>query len=299
MSDATMLTRKASKNASQSLSREAAGIHLSGPNANKTALVLVSGDPAQEAIEISKVYEKIGAFGTLFSDERLADLLTRHGPLATVFVDCPLTLPPCVACQRPLCPGAVQCDDVAVAYMMAISSRVRRRGARKARPVNPQSQRVWDVMRLSEPADEATEPTFSANLAPLVTRARTLQRRLNALDPQILLKETQVSTALEALRQPLGLPDGVKLEYRRFETGLAVRELVIESMIERRLLAPQRTDVMAQVSGSVEIFHAFMAAVVGSLHLAGLTHERPENFREVDGWVHLPDLASWVGTATE
>ncbi|MBM4252702.1 MAG: hypothetical protein FJ146_12075 [Deltaproteobacteria bacterium] len=294
-----MLTRKASKNASQSLSHEAAGIHLSGPNANKTALVLVSGDPGQEAIEITKVYEKIGAFGTLFSDERLADLLTRHGPLAAVFVDCPLTLPPCVACQRPLCPGAVQCDDVAVAYMMAISNRVRRRGARKARPVNPQSQRVWDVMKLTEPADDATEPTFSANLAPLVTRARTLQRRLNALDPQILLRETQVSTALEALRRPLGLPDAVKLEYRRFETGLAVRELVIEAMVGQRLLAPLRSDLVAQIAGSVEIFHAFITAVVGALHLAGLTRDKPESFREVDGWVHLPDLADWVGTGIE
>jgi hypothetical protein len=154
-------------------------------------------------------------------------------------------------------------------------------------------------MRLAEPADDASEPTFSANLAPLVTRARTLQRRLNALDPQILLRETQISTALEALRRPLGLPDGVKLEYRRFETGLAVRELVIEAMVGQRLLAPLRSDIVAQIAGSVEVFHAFIAAVVGSLHLAGLTSNKPESFREVDGWVHLPNLADWAGSTTE
>src|SRR5262249_33428731 len=125
-----------------------AGVHLSGPNANKTALAVLVGDPRKSPLKIAKVYEKIGAFGTLFSDERLAHILTLDGPFAEVFIDCPLTVPPCVACQRPMCPGVVKCDDVSVAYMLAISSKVRRRGARKARPVNPQSQRLWDVMQL-------------------------------------------------------------------------------------------------------------------------------------------------------
>ena len=293
MSNESNFSRHTSNQSSTLSSVRTAGIHLSGPNANKTALVFASGNPRHAPVEISQVYEKIGAYGTLFSDDRLVELLLHHGPFAAVFVDCPLTLPPCVACQRPVCPGAVQCDDVAVAYMLAISSRVRKRGARKARPVNPQSQRVWDVMQLSQDEGEAQEPTYSANLAPLVTRARTLQRRLNALSPRIELLETQVANAIEFMREPLGLPDHARQHYRRFETGLAMRQGILTAMVGAQLLAPMKPSLCEQLCGSVEVFHAFIAVVVASMQGCGLTQQRPDHYRDVDGWVYLPDMSIW------
>jgi hypothetical protein len=270
-----------------------AGIHLSGPNANKTALAVLAGDLRTGPLKISKVYEKIGAFGTLFSDERHVGILGMEGPFAEVFVDCPLTLPPCVACQRPACPGAVKCDDVAVAYMLAVSSKVRRRGARKARPVNPQSQRLWDVVQIAQAAgdtlsEERAEPSYSANLAPLVTRARTLQRRLNATAPAIALKETSVANALAALRPALGLEDDVRTSYRSFEGGRGVREEVVAKVVARGWLREPEDECLAQMTASVEGFHAFTAALVGTLCRAGLTLPEPEGYVDGAGWVHLP-----------
>jgi hypothetical protein len=277
---------------------------------------------------LEKLYEKIGALGTLFSDERLVEILGRLGPFAEVFVDCPLTVPPCVACQRPVCPGAVQCDDVGVAYMLAVSARLRAKGARKARPVNPQSQRLWDVLKLATAAaakpprakpdaegdlpsragavsTPGREPSYSANHAPLVARARTLQRRLNAVSPQIQLKETSVAEALDALAAPLGLEARPSASYRSFERGLEMRRAVLEALIERGWLeAPAEEDEdegqrFEAAARSVEAFHAVISSLVAALHYAGLTDSAPEGFAEASasspqshGWVHLPTVAA-------
>ncbi len=270
-----------------------AGLHLAGPNANKTALVVLRGRPGMAPLRIETVYDRIGSYGGLFSDERLVEILTRTGPYAQVFVDCPLTVPPCVSCQRPVCPGAMQCDDVSVAYMLAISSKVRRRGARKARPVNPQSQRLWDVLQLESPSAERLEPSYSSNLAPLVTRARTLQRRLNALSPSIELQETSIANTLERMAVALKLPPQVKLSYRNFEEGLERRHQVVERMIDRGWLEDD-TDELDDAVQTVETFHALIAAWVGALRHVGLTGKRPKGYVEGEGWVHLPELAESV-----
>ena len=269
-----------------------AGIHLSGPNVPKTAVTVLCGDPRESPLKIAKVYEKIGAFGTVFSDERLVDILSLVGPLAAVFVDCPLTLPPCVSCQLPSCPGAMHCSDVAVAYMLAISDKVRRRGARRARPVNPQNQRLWDVIALTATTEERLEPSYSANLAPLVARSRTLQRRLQALDPVIELYETQVPHALEALRDDLGLAADIRQSYRRFEDGAQHRREVLRALQAKDWLAvasgAQEQVAEAQLVASVEVFHSFITALVAACHVAGLTTPRPKEYIPTEGWVYLP-----------
>jgi hypothetical protein len=275
--------------------RRFAGVHLSGPNAGKTAVVVLAGEVLEAPLKVQKVYEKIGAFGTLFSDERLFDILGKGGPFAEVFVDCPLTLPPCVTCQRPVCPGVVSCEDLSVAYMLSVSHKVRRKGARRARPVNPQSQRLWDVLQLLEPAGERLEPSYSANLAPLVARARTLQRRLNALPFAVELKETSVSNALELVRPSLKLGADLKTTYRDFEIGPEIRVKVLDRMIECGWIkAPaamgEEPDAHAAIVETVEIFHAFICAYVAALHGSGLTRPRPVGYVEGEGWVILPTV---------
>jgi hypothetical protein len=125
-----------------------------------------------------------------------------------------------------------------------------------------------------------------------------LQRRLNALAPRVELQETQIANVLDALRRPLGLPEDVRGHYRRFETGLATRETVLSAMVETGLLTQPKAILSDQICASVETFHAFMAAFVASLHAAGLTHERPPHYRDIDGWVHLPRLDDWTPRVT-
>jgi hypothetical protein len=191
----------------------------------------------------------------------------------------------------------VNCDDVSVAYMLSISSKVRRRGARKARPVNPQSQRLWDVLQLGErgaAAAERLEPSYSANLAPLVARARTLQRRLNALSPRLELKETQIAGALEAVRHSLQLPAQIRVSYRSFEDGLERRREIMDRLVAAGWLDEDDDDLIDAVPQSVETFHAFLAAWVGALHSVGLTVPVPDGYVAGEGWVYLPDMTARV-----
>lgn len=273
-----------------------AGLHLSGSNTSKTAMVVLEGSAFDSPLLIRQVYEKIGSFGSLFSDERLIEALVHTGPFAQVFTDCPLTLPPCVACTRPVCPGALKCEDVSVAVMLSLSNRLRSKGGKRFRPVNPQSQRLWDVMRLELNADERAEPSYSANMAPLVTRARSLQRRLNAVSPEMVLKETSVSGALDALRPLLQLKSNIKILYRNFERGRELREKIFAAMEKSRWLKVSSVDestaaMEEKVLGSVEAFQAFICAFVGALHASGLTIDQPAGFVETEGWVYLPSVS--------
>jgi hypothetical protein len=290
-----------------------AGIHLSGPNASKTAVVILraSVDTGVSGLELVRVYEKIGSFGNLFSDERLVSILSAEGPFKEVFVDCPLTSPPCVDCTRPACPGAVRCDDVGVAFMLALASKKSTRGKRKCRPVNPQSQRLWDVVQGMSPDQTGrpfSEPTYSSNLAPLVVRARTLQRRLNSLGADsIILRETSVPAALNSLSRifpghdPATAHPPAGTAFRSFENGRSLRRQFVNAILRSGLLLrPENMtaafpfggeDVVEALSGSVEVFQALVTAIVAACHSRQMTSLPLPGFEQAGGgWVHLPEL---------
>lgn len=298
-----------------------AGIHLSGPNAGKSAVVVLrpshSGDvpdghgPEVTGFELVRVYEKIGTFGNLFSDDRLVGILDREFPLGSVFIDCPLTQPPCVECKLVSCPGVVHCNDVGVAWMLAVASRSGASGKARRRKVNPQGQRLWDVyqsslgqravshpnpMTSSQPAFR--EPTYTSNVAPLVTRARTLQRRLNARDDRsVVLHETSVPMAVEVLARQFAIPVPAGLSagaaYRNFEFGSGFRRDFIAVLLSSNLLSYSREldSHRNQLHQSVEVFQALITALVACLHAFGNTTRPVEGFTEAGGgWVHLPSF---------
>jgi hypothetical protein len=280
-----------------------AGIHLSGVSANRTSIAIVRGRILESPLRIMKVYERIGSFGSLFSDERLLEVLTHAGPFAEVFVDCPLSVPPCVACTRPICPGVVSCDDVAVAYMLRANERLRRRGAAKSRPLNPQSQRLWDVYQLESRLEgDRPEPSYSANLAPLVTRAMTLQKRLRGAALPIDLRETSIPHAIQELAGPLDLGRRVFQTYRRFEGGQKVRlgilnQLIVQGWLELDFDLTESREgddppAVEQIAQTPETFHAVIAALVAAMHKVGLTQPPPSHFGGGEGWVHVPRLST-------
>lgn len=278
---------KASRNSEASV----AGIHLSGPNAKKSAVVVLSYN--QSKAKFVSLYEKIGSVGSLFSDERIIDIL-RHIPhLADVFVDCPTSEPPCVNCERHVCPGVVRCEDVAVGMMMAIEQKRVRKGAHKLRPLNPQNLRLWDAMYGRGVEFGNMEPSYSANLAPLVVRARTLQRRLRDVLPQVVLRETHVPFLLRQLEGALDGNDWVK-GYRGFEQGFQRRLEILSELSSRKIEATSRNlrihiedDALEDIAGSVEVFQAFMSAAMAIWAVRGLSKPRTQYFAENVGWVEL------------
>lgn len=267
------------------------GIHLSGPNARKSAVVVIT--ETRTGKQFSSLYEKIGSVGSLFSDERIIDILNLVPSLCEVFVDCPISEPPCVNCERPKCPGVVRCEDVAVGMMMAIEQKRGRKGGHKLRPLNPQNLRLWDAM-YGRGADFGNmEPTYSANLAPLVVRAKTLQRRLRMVMPGLALRETNVPFLLRQLELILD-GEGWSREYRNFERGFEVRCEVLSVIASRKTaaLCPRigitvSEDEIDEIAASVETFHAFLAAAMGIWSGEGIAQSKTPYFEDNPGWVEL------------
>lgn len=267
---------------------KAAGIHISGSNAQRSAIVVLAGRPLLEPLRLERVYDRIGSSGSMFSDERIVGIVGIESPLAGVFVDCPMTVPPCVSCQRAVCPGVAACEDVSVAYMLSLTGAIKRTGARKKRPINPQSQRLWDITYQAD-MEEGFEPTYSSNLAPLIVRAQTLQRRFNATHPSLKLFETAIPHALRRICEHLRLDPYLRFSYRSFDQGREIRGQILDALV-REQWAADDAELKTKVAPSVDIFHAYIAAFCASLHLCRLSDQKPEAFPATDGWVYLPQF---------
>ena len=227
--------------------------------------------------------------GSLFSDDRILDILRATEQLGTVMVDCPATEPPCVSCERPVCPGAVRCEDVSVAMMMAIEHRRGRRGAHKLRPLNPQNQRLWDVMYARDGQFGNLEPSYSANLAPLVVRARTLERRLKSVFPKMRLRETSVPILLSQLATIYDRGSWAS-DYRNFERGRTTRDEILGCLTSEAVLPLKievSQDARQDIVQSVECFQAFLAASMAAWRNVGLASAPSPFFEENDGWVEI------------
>ncbi|WP_132318377.1 hypothetical protein [Pseudobacteriovorax antillogorgiicola] len=248
--------------------------------------MIMTGGLRDGNLKITHVFDKIGAIGGLFSDERLLDILKATKP-EYVFVDCPVTEPPCVRCTRPACPGVDACDDLGVAFMQSIVSN-NGRGRRRKRPINPQTQRVWDVRRWAADPAHLQEPSYSANMAPLVVRAKTLQRRIHSWRPNMKLRETSVPLSLRQLASQLALPQEWAMGYGSFGIGRKNRSLIFEALHQRKWVQLNHAE---EVIASAENFHAFVCGVISCLFFENRVTQASNEFEEDQGWVYLPDLS--------
>ncbi len=266
------------------LNAKVAGIHLAGPNSTKTTLVIMTGQLGEGNLKISAVYDRMGTVNRLFSDDRLFEVLRAERPLR-VTIDCPLSVPPCVACTRAMCPGVNACEDIAVAYMQKLVDT--KGGKKKKKPMNPQTQRIWDVKEWYHWHPSLQEPTYSSNKAPLVVRSMTLQKRLNCLEEPIQLYETSIPHALSVLVDELEWPKALATEYRAFGVGSERREKILGKLAELRLIAKE---IPKEVYASVESFNAVMAAILSAMQLAGKASLPENEFFRDQGWVYLPRI---------
>jgi hypothetical protein len=267
-----------------------AGLHVAGPNSGKTAMVMLAGLPLVEPLRLVAVHGRIGNYGRHLSDERLIELLRPQMPVSRIVVDVPLTVPPCVTCTRPVCPGVSSCDDVSVNFMLSLAERSHPRRQRRSRPINPQSQRLWDMLHLVNHPERTIEPTYNSNVAPLVTRARTFRRRLNHEFPELRINETNVGLSLQVLAEEFDLPFEWAREFRSFSAGGSVRRQWLAALQSIRMLGHHTAEQLTPVAESVEAFQAFAGALVGALAMAGLVAHAPEDYDEELGWVQVPEM---------
>lgn len=261
-----------------------AGIHLAGPNSTKTTLVIMTGHLGEGNLKISGIYDRMGTVSRLFSDDRLFEVLRSESP-DRVMIDSPLSVPPCVACTRPMCPGVNACEDIAVAFMAKMVDT--KSGKKKKKPMNPQTQRIWDVKEWYHWHPSLQEPTYSSNKAPLVVRALTLQRRLNSLEKPLVLHETSIPHALSVFVEQLGMPRELAYQYRAFGVGREKRLAILQKLVDANLIDAK---IPEEVSATVETFSAFIAALIAGMEQRGLVTYPENEFLRDQGWVYLPKL---------
>ncbi|HXU70079.1 MAG TPA: DUF429 domain-containing protein [Polyangia bacterium] len=151
------------------------GVDLGGGKGKNTAvarLELVDHD-GQAAVEVRD-------YGTgkeaPWYDDRLLAYLGQHRD-AVIAIDAPLTLPSCVRCALPACPGIDACTVPTITWF-----RERENGARvagKKPKYTPYTQRASEVL-LHEEHKILPRETLGQGMGPLTARAAYLTRALAA-----------------------------------------------------------------------------------------------------------------------
>lgn len=261
------------------------GLHLSGSNSFRTSLAILAGSPNSPP-KVVKLYEKIGSFDITFSDERLVNILSKLEISNPVFIDCPMTLPPCVSCSRAVCPGIIGCEDISVAWMLKLAQTYQSARKRKRKPINPQNQRLADMLFDSNAMGEAT---FNVNNSALAFRARALNKRLKSLPHTICLYETSIIHVLKVLASHFDLPSEYVKNYRNFERGLLIRKKWLMVFCELKWIDRDSIEKYP-ILNQLENFQAFICALISYLYSQKKLNVPPADYMAELGWIYVPNL---------
>lgn len=265
-----------------------AGIHLAGAHSSKSSLVILTGTYGKLNLSIEHIYARIGTTQQMGSDDRILSILKEYQP-EQVFFDCPLTLPPCVQCVLPTCPGQQKCPDLTVNYMERIYYKYLKpnsRNKKNKKLFNPQYSRLWDLwwnslMQLS------VGPSFGANSSTTVVRAQVLKKRMLAENIAVEPRETSPRLFVDLLKRQGLFPSTASAPFSK-----DTREQVILYLLKScGLAADGGLDVVEKLSSSYENFAAFVAAVVARYYVKNEVFLPPANYLVAGGWVYLPKTA--------
>jgi predicted nuclease with RNAse H fold len=152
------------------------GIDLGGGKGKKTALAVL--EASGDSIAVVALMPRKGE-APLY-DATLVEAIKSRGDRALVCVDAPLTLPPCLRCQVPVCPGQDRCVDPAVVEMQRLAGTPEEptRDHRRGKPnVTPYTQRATEVY-LHRKRGVLPRETLGQGMGPLTARAAHLLRAL-------------------------------------------------------------------------------------------------------------------------
>jgi predicted nuclease with RNAse H fold len=181
------------------------GVDLGGGKGKKTALAVLERRGAD--LVVAALVPRTGE-APLY-DASLVDLLRAEGPSSLVCMDAPLTLPPCLRCLVPVCPGQDTCSDSAVREMRRLADLGEEptRDHRRGKPsVTPYTQRATEVY-LHRSRGVLPRETLGQGMGPLTARAAHL---LRALADRFRLNENLIEVYPKATLTLLGLGEPYK-----------------------------------------------------------------------------------------
>jgi hypothetical protein len=274
------------------------GVDLGGGKGKKTALATLRVDG--QTATVVDIAPRTGA--APFYDPTLLGTIRAYGDETLLCIDAPLTLPPCLRCVVPVCPGQEACIDPSVVEMRALTDEAAdarhaaegftSRGSRDMRrgkpPITPYTQRATEVY-LACSAGVAAREGLGQGTGPLAARAAHLVR---ALADRFTLNENLIEVYPKATLVALGLGTRFKKHLRERET----RARVLESLSAQLRFGPGVWRELCVQSD--HLFEAVVCAFTGFLWardgwaLPGHTTARDAAARLRDGWIWTPPVAA-------
>jgi predicted nuclease with RNAse H fold len=254
-------------------------VDLGGGKGKKTALAVL--DKSREGVTVTLLSPK--AKDRPLYDAALVAAILGHAEGAVVCIDAPLTLPPCLRCTEPVCPGQDACIDAEVVTMRSLARRdtsVAGRDLRRGKPsMTPYTQRAADLYLRARGL--AARETLGQGMGPLTARAAHLVR---ALGRRFRLNHDLIEVSPRATLELLGFREPYKKRVdRRIDMLASLRELSFGPGIWRE-----------ECRQSDHVFDAVLCAYTGYLRGRDGWQIPPSAMDPIDplGWIWIPpDMA--------
>jgi hypothetical protein len=277
------------------------GIDLGGGKGKKTALATLRVDGS--AATVVDIAPRSGAVP--FYDPTLLETIRAYGDETLLCIDAPLTLPPCLRCTVPVCPGQDVCVDPSVVEMRALAAEAAEtrhaddpfprmsRDTRRGKPsITPYTQRSTEVY-LAANVGIAAREGLGQGTGPLAARAAHLVR---ALADRFTLNENLIEAYPKATLVALGLGTPFKKHMRERET----RARILESLSDELRFGPGVW--RERCIQSDHLFEAVICAFTGFLwardgwELPATASGRDPAERLRDGWIWTPPVGAVAAT---
>ncbi|MFO0574330.1 MAG: DUF429 domain-containing protein [Polyangia bacterium] len=303
------------------------GVDLGGGKGKTTAVVrlrleLEAGDreplrPSEreslrngDRLQVPQLTVEDAGIGRTFYDDRLLEYLLRHADDAVLAMDAPLTLPACVRCTLPRCPGLAACDVPTVRWF---STRSEAKSDKNGKPrYTPYTQRATEVV-LHEDHGIVPRETLGQGMGPLTARmaylkhalagSYDLNRNLLEVYPKATLAQLfpdpepppppRGISYLDGNGRPVGL-DGklargmrseIAQKYKRSGHGPQIRSRVLGELPELRFGPGQWRESLIQ---SDHAFDALLCAYTAYLWARDGWSLPGEPVFAEDGWIWIP-----------
>jgi hypothetical protein len=287
------------------------GVDLGGAKGKSTAIARlrrIDGEPgAVEVAEVRTRFRGAEPWGDDALVEYITSLDTPPGEGVVVAIGAPLTVPACVRCVRPACPGYQACEDPATVWLRTSGVELRElamasdrdriaavpAGAVATRPppaapraMAPYTHRCTEVL-LHYGRDLVPRENLSQATSPIAARAAHLRRVLAgrgfALNENLLEVSPRATVhALFGGKRARG--------YKRDADPWQTRAAIVEELGARLRFAPSSRLAREEVLRNDDCFDALVASYTGYLW----AHEgwtMPEGPFAEDGWIWLPPRA--------
>lgn len=250
------------------------GVDLGGGRGKKTALAVL--DHSADGVTVTRLAPR--AKQAPLYDKALFAAIRDCADGAMVCVDAPLTLPPCLRCAEPVCPGQEACIDAEVVTMHALATVTpeEKRDHRRGKPtITPYTQRATDLY-LRKRGLLARE-TLGQGMGPLAARAAHLVR---ALAPEFRLNDNLIEVYPRATLELIGFREPYKKRVdRRIDILAALPDLTFGPGVWRE-----------QCRQSDHVFDAVLCAYTGYLRQRDGWKISPLASDQLDpqGWIWVP-----------